>query len=349
MSLIPYIGGAIIGKGLNALGSWLGVKNQQGFNAREAQKQRDWQEKMYNLQNEYNLPSAQMERLNQAGLNPNLVYGDGATTLAASVGSGASASAQQAKIPDLDILGSYLNLRQQKENIDLTRAQWDLTRTQDREKEANIENIEADTELKEYQKNLLNSQRMKTDADYWRQEWFNQILQANGVFEVAVQKMKDEGAITSYQAQQLEEQYKVLPQRLQLELDKLNQEIANLQKTGKKIDQEVLTQVAMQVNLRAQAKEALSRVGVNNAQRNYLERLANLTDKQANKVAFDMLMSVANGYMDNVRLYQSSFGTDWISQLVKTFRLGFLSFGDADRSEQYNSIDNYLDFINSKY
>ena len=52
-------------------------------------KQRRWNEKMYamqradaltdwRMQNEYNSPMAQMQRLTDAGLNPNLVYGNGA-------------------------------------------------------------------------------------------------------------------------------------------------------------------------------------------------------------------------------------------------------------------------------
>ncbi|UPW41458.1 DNA pilot protein [Dipodfec virus UA23Rod_1340] len=58
-------------------------------NHREAKRAREWQEGMYarqladsrenwNMQNEYNSPAAQMERLREAGLNPNLVYGNGA-------------------------------------------------------------------------------------------------------------------------------------------------------------------------------------------------------------------------------------------------------------------------------
>lgn len=37
---------------------------------------------LWNIQNAYNDPSAQMQRLRNAGLNPNLVYGKGATTVA---------------------------------------------------------------------------------------------------------------------------------------------------------------------------------------------------------------------------------------------------------------------------
>lgn len=40
-------------------------------------KTRLWNEKMWKLQNQYNLPEAQMERFKQAGLNPNLIYGQG--------------------------------------------------------------------------------------------------------------------------------------------------------------------------------------------------------------------------------------------------------------------------------
>lgn len=43
---------------------------------RENQKSRDWNEKMWNLQNEYNSPTAQLARFVDAGLNPALAYGE---------------------------------------------------------------------------------------------------------------------------------------------------------------------------------------------------------------------------------------------------------------------------------
>lgn len=76
-SVGDYVSGAI------SLGNTIasGVQNR---------KQRAWNEKMYNLQrshaladwqrnNEYNSPAAQMQRLKEAGLNPNLMYGKGTT------------------------------------------------------------------------------------------------------------------------------------------------------------------------------------------------------------------------------------------------------------------------------
>lgn len=50
-----------------------------------------------NYQNQYNSPSAQMQRYKDAGLNPNLIYGSG------SASSGNQASPTQLTIPDLDI------------------------------------------------------------------------------------------------------------------------------------------------------------------------------------------------------------------------------------------------------
>lgn len=44
---------------------------------RQTEKANEWNLAMWNLQNEYNDPSAQMARLKAAGLNPNLMYGKG--------------------------------------------------------------------------------------------------------------------------------------------------------------------------------------------------------------------------------------------------------------------------------
>lgn len=52
--------------------------NWEMFEAERRNALTDW-----NMQNEYNSPAAQMKRLKDAGLNPNLVYGDGATATSA--------------------------------------------------------------------------------------------------------------------------------------------------------------------------------------------------------------------------------------------------------------------------
>lgn len=120
---------------------------QTAFTAARNKKQRKWSEKMYqrqyddnlalwNLQNEYNSPQAQMNRYKQAGLSPHLVYGSG------NAGTASNIDAPQApnvdlETPDLSEIGrgghnaveSYFNtqtqqeqLKQIKTNIDATEA-----------------------------------------------------------------------------------------------------------------------------------------------------------------------------------------------------------------------------------
>ena len=78
--------GSLLGSGINAIAQ--NRANRQ--NLKLAQYQNAWQSAendkafknnilMWNMQNAYNSPTAQMSRLRQAGLNPNLVYGSGVT------------------------------------------------------------------------------------------------------------------------------------------------------------------------------------------------------------------------------------------------------------------------------
>lgn len=90
-------------------------KADRKFNAAQAQINRDWQEKMWNLANEYNHPRQQMQRLTEAGLNPALVYGDGATTLAARVGNVGNPSAPGDNIRYPDLSGAMLTALQMQQ------------------------------------------------------------------------------------------------------------------------------------------------------------------------------------------------------------------------------------------
>lgn len=62
------------------------------FNERMAMQQRDFQERMWHNENLYNTPSAQRQRLQEAGLNPYLMMNGGSAGTAQSVGTGSSAS-----------------------------------------------------------------------------------------------------------------------------------------------------------------------------------------------------------------------------------------------------------------
>lgn len=106
------------------------VKNRK-FAVSQFRREKSAAIDLWNLQNAYNTPSAQMKRLTAAGLNSNLVYGGGATTLA-SAPSTPSASMSTANAPSVlpeslgsavrgisSGLGSYFSFRNQKLQGDL--------------------------------------------------------------------------------------------------------------------------------------------------------------------------------------------------------------------------------------
>lgn len=90
-SIVPGIGttiGAIGGAAISAIGNWFGNKSnrkasaeaferESKFAREERLAQQQWIEQMYEKNNSYNSPAAQMQRLKDAGLNPDLMYSRG--------------------------------------------------------------------------------------------------------------------------------------------------------------------------------------------------------------------------------------------------------------------------------
>ena len=96
-------------------------------------KTREWNESMYqrqlndniklwNMQNEYNSPMAQMQRLKDANLNPNLVYGTGTVANNASTPKSGELKSWNPRTPDIAAIGNgfaaYQNFALQKAQID---------------------------------------------------------------------------------------------------------------------------------------------------------------------------------------------------------------------------------------
>lgn len=72
----------IVGDAINLIGGAMANR----ANAKENEKNREWSEKMWHLNNEYNLPVNQIQRFQDAGLNPALAYGEGTSSLASYAG-----------------------------------------------------------------------------------------------------------------------------------------------------------------------------------------------------------------------------------------------------------------------
>jgi len=139
-------GASILSDGINAV--------VDGINTRASRR---WSEKMnawqrgdaladYHMQNAYNSPASQMERLKSAGLNPNLVYGNGAQASNAAPVRSASAPSSPVTRTNINAGGAmqqYLNSQQMKLQNDNLKAQNTVLLEQ-------AKNIAADTQQKTF-------------------------------------------------------------------------------------------------------------------------------------------------------------------------------------------------------
>ncbi len=105
--------GGLLGAGSSAYTSGVNIKNE-----REA---RAWNYKMWEAQNKYNHPTAQMARLQEAGLNPRLVYGGSPGGTTGSAGQVAPGKAPKVDYNVGDPIATFQNARMisaQTQNLD---------------------------------------------------------------------------------------------------------------------------------------------------------------------------------------------------------------------------------------
>lgn len=117
LSALPAIGQGITGLITTAINNREAKRREE--DARIANK------KQWNRQNDYNHPSAQMARLRQAGLNPNLIYGTSPSSAVGNAEAQAKAQAAQQfeyKNPATDI-HAYANLQNTEAQTDNLRSQ----------------------------------------------------------------------------------------------------------------------------------------------------------------------------------------------------------------------------------
>lgn len=177
---MSIVGGIISGVGslLGGLGSSAmnnkAVQDTNKANMEIAKYQAQWQQQenekayqrslnMWNLQNEYNSPTQQMARIRAAGLNPNLVYGNGVTGNSA----GSTPQYEPAKFnaPTMqayrgwnlgisDAISQFLAYRTAKAQVDNMEAQNGLIRQQTATEATRQANIAASTSRSEFDLNM---------------------------------------------------------------------------------------------------------------------------------------------------------------------------------------------------
>lgn len=115
---IPLVGD-LINAGLQGLNNRAQRRyNEKMYNRQRADSLADW-----NMQNEYNSPKAQMQRFQEANLNPNLIYGQmtNAPTVRSSDAKSFTPTAPQ--INGQAIMGGYFDVQQRRAQIDLLEKQ----------------------------------------------------------------------------------------------------------------------------------------------------------------------------------------------------------------------------------
>lgn len=197
MSPLPLaLIGGLLSAGTNLTGSILGYKSnnknikfQQEQNAlnRQMENERYWLQRRHALkdwatENAYNSPVEQMNRLRQAGLNPNLVYGKGADATAGSIRS-SGFDKISAEAPHND--PSWIRgISEMGGNIsDSFQRIYDL-----KAKQAQIDNVNQNTALQQQEQIFKQAGTAKTLQDTARSKF--DLQQANELKDSVIQQAK---------------------------------------------------------------------------------------------------------------------------------------------------------------
>lgn len=127
-AIIPAVisgSASLLGQGINAYATGKTNRQSRAFAREMYDRQRQNAMDDWYMQNEYNHPSSQMARLRAAGLNPNLVYGNGAPNQGGSVRSTDTPS-WNPKAPQFDlgsVSGAYFDTQVKQAQIDNLREQ----------------------------------------------------------------------------------------------------------------------------------------------------------------------------------------------------------------------------------
>lgn len=239
MGFWKKFGGSVINAGSSLIGSIAGaigqnrVVNKQieaqkrenqlnrEYNLMLARQQNQWNLEQWQRENDYNSPTSQMARLRQAGLNPDLMYGQGTT--GNSAGSPEMTSGAPSEPTDMSAMLSKRSFGQTMQQI-LDKEQ------QRRMNEAQIEAIKANTN--------------KTNSETQGQDINNAIQQIRLGNEVTFQNMK---------IREMEDAHKLSDAELQYRF----QQIEESKKLCDQIDSNIAKNQALIVDLDNQQQERL--------------------------------------------------------------------------------------------
>ncbi len=192
------------------------VNTQWQYNMQKQlmQKQFDYQKQMYDYtfdkQNQYNLPSEQLARLKQAGLNPNLAYGQVQSAGSSGMTGGiTNATPPRSAMPQIDLVSAINSSYQQK----ALKSQANLNRSQEDYNKAETQGKIIENAFKARQYGGVNGDKLaaallktaENQADYWEHHSDHEsVLRNNAVIDSAILVAKERNINSNTALQLLE-------------------------------------------------------------------------------------------------------------------------------------------------
>lgn len=215
--MLGGLGGGLISSGLGAISSIFSNNAQKKENQRNRDfteymydKQYDNNVKLWNMHNKYDLPSAQKQRLIDAGLNPDLMYSGKGVSPSPNLQAAVAGSPSSGSLPGYGGVAEAFN--------------------QGRLLDAQIRNIDADTKKKE----------SETEG----QGYQNEILKTDASFEVALKS--GEIHVLGVQASLGESQIDINKETV----PKIRQDVINLQKSVEVMNQNIYESAQRVANMK---------------------------------------------------------------------------------------------------
>lgn len=270
---------------------------------------------MWNATNEYNSPEAQMERYKDAGLNPNLIYGQQNTTQPMNVG---LANPPQSNLQGFGTLGDYVNLLMAKEKLTEQELNNEILRdTLTARKNSYIYgNAKTLSEInKAYSDiNVNNANIEKVNSDIERNGFLNALSDLDA--KIKAFEIEDFDRVRKIRQNELEKSNN------SVESSKLlvtNQELQNqLLSTNITIAEFSLQLDYMEYVLKnAQTDEVLSRIGLNETEKQRkLQEITNM-QKQLEVMSSQIDLNQSNIDTNHVKRQQmrSDIASDWFKNI----------------------------------
>lgn len=152
----------LLGSAITAASSSKSVRETNKANRELAEQQNEWNVQQWNRENEYNSPSAQVQRLKEAGLNPAMMYDTGGSVVNTSSSKESANLANQVALTGVNpLMGVGESMSQASQNL-----------LQKEKTAAEVRNLDHNSEYQSVQTELIQKQTegMQIQFENWRKQ-----------------------------------------------------------------------------------------------------------------------------------------------------------------------------------